>query len=188
MKSKWFIILLFLIYFMAPQALFAANSCFCADNAEGLNPTSVSCDAAVTCSAGQQKITCDCATSSTSACESLCNPGPPPAPEVEGPPEPEKPADTASPAGGTKFDLPNFLGVDDPNVVIGRIIKYIMGFVGTIALITFMYGGILWLISSGREAYVDKGRDTMIWSAIGLVIVFAAYVIVNTIFNLIQGV
>ena len=90
----------------------------------------------------------------------------------------------ATVAPATKYNLPNFLGTDDPNEVIGRVVKYIMGFVGTIALLTFMYGGILWLISAGREAYVDKGRDTMVWSAVGLVVVFSSYILIDFVFKL----
>ena len=92
----------------------------------------------------------------------------------------------ATPVPSKEYDLPNFLGkgVTDPSEVIGRVVKYIMGFVGTIALVTFMYGGMLWLISGGREAYVDKGRDTMVWSAIGMVVVFASYILVDFVFKL----
>lgn len=111
-----------------------------------------------------------------------------PTEEPMGPPAPAgtTPAADATPAPAESYDLPNFLGPEavDPNVVIGRVVKYIMGFVGTIALVTFMYGGILWLISGGREAYVDKGRDTMVWSAVGMVVVFASYILVDFIFKL----
>jgi len=87
-----------------------------------------------------------------------------------------------TPVAPTGYPIPNFLGVDDPNLVVGRIIKYIIGFVGTIALVTFMYGGALWLISAGRMDYVTKGKNYMIWAAVGLAIVFGSYVIVGQIF------
>lgn len=89
-------------------------------------------------------------------------------------------------AGATpsEFGLPNFLGVDDPSIVIGRIIKFIMGFVGTIALVIFIYGGVLWLISAGRDEYVTKGKNAMVWSTIGLVIVFSGYILVKFVFSL----
>ncbi|KKQ80449.1 MAG: hypothetical protein UT02_C0008G0002 [Parcubacteria group bacterium GW2011_GWC2_38_7] len=98
-------------------------------------------------------------------------------------------APPTTPPGGTtepveEYSIPNFLGVDDPNLVIGRIIKYIIGFAGTIALVTFMYGGTLWLISAGRPDYVDKGKNFMIWAAIGLVIVFSSYILVGQVFTL----
>lgn len=87
------------------------------------------------------------------------------------------------PSTAGQYDLPNFLNTDEPADLIGRIIKIIVGFCGVIALFMFLYGGTLWLISSGREQYVEKGRDTMLWSAIGLAIVFGSYILVNFVFS-----
>lgn len=89
----------------------------------------------------------------------------------------------SGPSTAGQYDIPNFLNTDEPADLIGRIIKIIVGFCGVIALFMFLYGGTLWLISSGREAYVDKGRDTMLWSAIGLAIVFGSYILVNFVFS-----
>jgi hypothetical protein len=104
------------------------------------------------------------------------------------PPGQEAAGDATEP-GGEVFDsgggtLPNFLGVTDPNVVFGRIIKFVIGFVGAIALIMFIYGGTLWLISAGRDDYIKKGAQTMTYAAIGLAITFAAYILVNFVFEL----
>ena len=84
-------------------------------------------------------------------------------------------------------DIPNFLGTTEPTKVIGRVVNFIVGLVGTIALVIFIYGGVLWLISSGREAYVDKGKDAMIWSAIGLAVVFASNILVKFVLKVLSG-
>lgn len=82
--------------------------------------------------------------------------------------------------------LPNFLGVTQVSDIIGRVIQIIIGLVGSFALIMFIYGGGLWLISAGRKEYVDKGQKAMIWSAIGLAVVFTSYILANTVFNILQ--
>lgn len=59
--------------------------------------------------------------------------------------------------------------------LIGRIITAIMGVVGSIALLMFVYGGLTWMTSSGSQEKVKKGRDIILWSSVGLVVVFMAY-------------
>lgn len=81
--------------------------------------------------------------------------------------------------------LQNPLGVTDPNILIGRIIKQVLGFVGTIALVMFIYGGLMWMLSMGDAGRVKKGRDTFIWATLGLIVVFSSYLIVNFIFDFI---
>jgi len=83
-------------------------------------------------------------------------------------------------------DLPNLLQASAPSVVIGRITKYMVGLAGTIALIFFIYGGCLWLISAGRPDYVTKGRNAMVWAGIGLVVIFASYALVYLAYRVIK--
>ena len=74
-----------------------------------------------------------------------------------------------------------------PNDLIGRIINSILGIVGSLALLMFVYGGLTWMTSSGNPEKVKKGRDVIIWSAIGLVIVFASYGLVKFLLLNIQA-
>lgn len=80
------------------------------------------------------------------------------------------------PEGSTNC-LPNPLGagMDTPQKLIGRIINAVLGVVGSLALLMFVYGGITWMTSSGNQEKVKKGRDIIVWSAIGLIIIFSAY-------------
>ena len=85
------------------------------------------------------------------------------------------------PAGGSTYELPNFLGVTDPNVLINRIIKAIIGVTGSAALVIFIYGGFLWLTSMGDPGKVKEGTGAMKWAAIGLVVIFSSYILINFI-------
>ncbi len=83
-----------------------------------------------------------------------------------------------------QYQLPDFLNAGgDPTVVIGRIIKYLIGISGTLALGAFIYGGILWVISGGRDEYVTKGKSTMVYATIGLGVIFSSYVIITFIIS-----
>lgn len=74
------------------------------------------------------------------------------------------------------------------NTIIGRVINAILGVIGSLALLMFVYGGITWMTSSGSPEKVKKGRDIIIWSVIGLAVIFFSYALVNlVIFDIIGG-
>lgn len=77
--------------------------------------------------------------------------------------------------------LTNPLGTSDVRTIVGRVISASLSVVGSIALLMFVYGGFLWLTSRGDAKLVTKGKDTMMWAILGLVIIFSAYVIVRTV-------
>lgn len=64
----------------------------------------------------------------------------------------------------------------------GQIVNGVLGVVGAVALFMIMYGGFQ-VIMGGKtsEDRINSGKKTILWAAIGLVAVFAAYAIVNTI-------
>lgn len=71
--------------------------------------------------------------------------------------------------------LDNKLNADTPQEFIGVIIDAVLGLVGSLALLMFVFGGITWMTSSGSAEKVKKGKDIIVWAAIGLVVVFSAY-------------
>lgn len=78
--------------------------------------------------------------------------------------------------------LKNPLGaINTPAELIGRILNSVFGIVGSLALVMFVYGGLTWMTSSGNPEKVKKGRDILIWSAIGLFVVFSSYALVRVV-------
>lgn len=67
---------------------------------------------------------------------------------------------------------------------IRNIIKVAAGFAGLIATGFFVVGGFGYITSSGNPEKLDKAKHTLIWSAIGLAIVIAAFVISNIVTDL----
>jgi TRAP-type C4-dicarboxylate transport system permease small subunit len=65
----------------------------------------------------------------------------------------------------------------------GLIINVVLGLTGSVALIMFIYGGLLWMLSGGNADRVKQGRDTFIWSILGLVVIFSSYILVKFIFD-----
>jgi hypothetical protein len=77
--------------------------------------------------------------------------------------------------------LQNPLGTSDLRLIIGNVIKAALGFTGVLALLMFVWGGFLFLTSRGNMEQVKQGKNTLVWATIGLVVIFTAYTVVNTL-------
>lgn len=64
-----------------------------------------------------------------------------------------------------------------------RVIFNIISVIGAIAFLMFMVGGFIWIFSGGNEDQIKKGRDVMLWSAIGLAVIFSGYAIISFAFK-----
>ncbi len=82
--------------------------------------------------------------------------------------------------------LPNPLGMTDISLLAGRIIKAVLGLVGVFALVMFIYGGILWMSSSGSEEKIKKGKETLVWAVLGLALIFFSYAILEFLFQVLR--
>lgn len=90
----------------------------------------------------------------------------------------------ATTSTSTSASLPNPLGDQtDPVQITANIIKAILGILGAVTLIMFIYGGFKIIFSAGNEQKLEKGRNTLIWAIIGLAIVLSSYSILNYVFT-----
>ncbi|MFA6018169.1 MAG: hypothetical protein WCT28_00725 [Patescibacteria group bacterium] len=64
-----------------------------------------------------------------------------------------------------------------------NIIKPVFGIVGVLFFALTVYAGVLWMTAHGEPKQVDKAKDILISSVIGIVIIVSAYVLTNAIFN-----
>jgi hypothetical protein len=85
--------------------------------------------------------------------------------------------------------LSNPLGPNTNSVpkLIGNIINGALGVVGSLALLMFIYGGFTWMLAAGNEQAVEKGKNILMWAAIGLVVIFASYSLVSFVINNLTG-
>jgi len=81
-----------------------------------------------------------------------------------------------------KAQLPD---ADNPAFIIGDIIKYALGFLGTVFLIFIIYGGFLWMTAAGNEQQIEKAKKILSSSVIGLLIVILSYGLSLFIINVI---
>lgn len=150
--NKFFILAAFLFIFFGAINLSSAaeQACTCKD---GTKATLASCtDCTALCANHQTALTCV--------------------------PVANLPA-TSTP-GSSVVSLENPLGtITSPQILMGKIINAVLGVVGSIALIMFIFGGLTWMTSGGSADKVKKGRDMIVWSIIGLAVIFASYGLVR---------
>jgi len=64
-----------------------------------------------------------------------------------------------------------------PEGIAGAVITIILSLIGVIFLVLMIYGGFIWMMARGNEQEVEKAKQIIQNSIIGLVIVLAAYAI-----------
>ena len=79
--------------------------------------------------------------------------------------------------------LPDPLGQPDIRLLAARFIQGGLSIMGTIALLMMIYGGFLWLTSAGNSSKVQEGRDVLIWSVLGILVIASAFVVTTAVFN-----
>lgn len=79
--------------------------------------------------------------------------------------------------------LTNPLGTNDPRVLIGRMIQAVISISGAVALVMFIYAGLMFLTSAGNVAMVSKAKLLMLYTILGIIIIAGAFVLTNTIFS-----
>jgi len=74
-------------------------------------------------------------------------------------------------------------GPGDVSSAIGSLINYALGVVGTIAIIFFIYGGFKWMTAEGKAEQSSEARMLIMWTAVGLAVIFSSYLIVSFVFG-----
>ena len=77
--------------------------------------------------------------------------------------------------------VPDYLGapITDPKDNIRRVINITLGFLGIVVVIMIIYGGFLWLTAAGNEEKITKGKHTLMWAAIGAIVISIAWTIAS---------
>ena len=89
--------------------------------------------------------------------------------------------ETPHPMSDKSVPLTNPLETTNVRLLIGDIIKYVLGIMGSLTLCAFVFGGYMWLTSAGNDEKVRTGTNALMYATIGLFIIFGAYAILNTI-------
>ncbi len=70
--------------------------------------------------------------------------------------------------------------------ILQSIVKWLLSLVGTIAVISLVYGGFLYITSQGEDNKVEQAKHIILYSVIGLLIIGLSAVIVNVVISVTQ--
>ena len=68
---------------------------------------------------------------------------------------------------------------DDLISDVNKIINVVIGVLGVVAVAVVIYGGFLFLTAQGDPGKIKKGKDSITWGIIGLVIALLSWSIIN---------
>jgi Type IV secretion system pilin len=93
-------------------------------------------------------------------------------------PEPSGTPPAGCPAGSNcgNYQLNDFMKVAI------NVSNFILGIVGSLSLLAFIAGGLMWMLSAGNAEMVTRGKQTIIGAVIGLAIVFTSFMIIQLVY------
>jgi len=62
-----------------------------------------------------------------------------------------------------------------------RIVNYFLGFLGLVAVIMVIYGGITYVISAGNDEAVGNAKKIIQYALIGIIIILVSFVLVQAV-------
>lgn len=72
----------------------------------------------------------------------------------------------------------------NPQQMAVDIVKYLMTFLGIIAVVIILLGGFKWMTAAGNEDKVAEAKKLIIAGVIGLIIILCAFAIVTFVVNI----
>lgn len=74
-------------------------------------------------------------------------------------------------------------GANDARTLVLRIVNFFLGFLGLLAVLMIIYGGVLVVTSAGDPEKAGKGKKILLYAAIGILIILLSFAIVSTVLN-----
>lgn len=62
-----------------------------------------------------------------------------------------------------------------------RIVNYFLGFLGIVAVIMVIYGGITYVTAGGKDEAIGNAKKIIMYSLVGIIIILLSFAIVNTV-------
>lgn len=76
---------------------------------------------------------------------------------------------------------------DDLVALIFDAIRYVLAFLGVVAVVVIIIGGFMWMTAAGNDEKVGKAKKVIVQGIIGLIIVMFAFAIATFVINQLQS-
>ncbi len=85
----------------------------------------------------------------------------------------------------TSSEVLNPANIRTPAALIRRVINLLMAFIGSITLVLYVFAGILWMTASGSSERIDKAKQILVWTTLGITVMLFSYILVNFLFSVV---
>jgi cysteine-rich repeat protein len=86
-------------------------------------------------------------------------------------------AQSAATDGLTDVGDATGLGAEDPRIIVAKVIRTVLGFLGVIAVVIVMYAGFVYMTAAGNEEKVAQAKRTLLSAGIGLLLILFSFAI-----------
>jgi len=77
--------------------------------------------------------------------------------------------------------------IQDINTFVGNVLQLALSVAGLVAVVYVLIGAFYYHTAYGSEEKANKGKSTLLWAIIGLVVIAAAKLIIYAIWHFITG-
>ena len=87
-------------------------------------------------------------------------------------------------------NLDNPLPIDNlfqGSAYIGSVIQRGLAIIGSVSLLILIYGGLSMILAAGNEKKIAQGKEIIMYTAIGLVVIFIAYAAITFFIKTLGG-
>lgn len=74
-------------------------------------------------------------------------------------------------------------GETNPVMIIGNVLNALLGFMGIVLVLYFLYGGFLYMTAAGDTKKVESAKDTIKNAVIGTIIIVTAFVLTTFVLD-----
>jgi len=90
--------------------------------------------------------------------------------------------ENGNPTGMSPTDCGDYV-INDFLALAIKISQFVFGILGSLTLLMFVYGGVMFLISAGSADKVGQAKKIITAAVVGLLIVFGSWLIINFVFK-----
>jgi len=88
---------------------------------------------------------------------------------------------------GVNYGASTGLGQQDPRETISNVIRIALSFLGIVAVLIVLWGGVLWMTAAGNDDKVETAKKVLFSGLIGLIIILSAFAITQFVVNQLIG-
>jgi hypothetical protein len=78
----------------------------------------------------------------------------------------------------TGVSIDDFTGAGNFTTLVQNILKWLLSVAGAVALLMLIYGGIIYITSTGDQAKAEQGKKIVTWTIAGLLVILMSYSII----------